>query len=141
MTKLILTCGVFDVIHAGHIELFRWVKERYPEDLFVVAINSDESIEMLGREHINNYYQRWLVVSSIKYVDWVFEMQDTNPSGIIRMLKPTVFVKGPDYKNKIEQTPEYRTMRDLNHGWVEVCPGDKINSSSDIRKKLKASLG
>ena len=44
--KLVFTNGVFDVLHAGHIQLLTQAHEL--GDILVVGVNSDESVRRRG---------------------------------------------------------------------------------------------
>ena len=43
--KVVFTNGCFDLLHSGHIHLFREAKKK--GDVFIVAVNDDSSIKKL----------------------------------------------------------------------------------------------
>ncbi len=82
--------GTFDLMHHGHIELFRRAKEL--ADIVVVSLNTDEfNEEYKGRKPIMSLEERIKVVSSCKYVDIV----DVNEGG--QDSKPAILRHKPDY--------------------------------------------
>ena len=95
------TNGCFDVLHRGHIELFKYAKSR--GDKLIVGVDSDKKVRKdkgKGRP-INNQEDRIEILRSIKYIDevWCFnstkELRDT-----IKINKPDIMVNGSDWKGK-----------------------------------------
>lgn len=70
-----LITGCFDVIHAGHVDLFRFAKKRC--DLVVVGLDSDETIKINKGPNrpIHNISQRERVLSELESVDLIFEIK------------------------------------------------------------------
>lgn len=64
MTK-VLTAGVFDLIHRGHVELFRRAKEQ--GDYLTVLVHADEFIRKPGV--IQSTEERVFMCKAIRYVD------------------------------------------------------------------------
>ena len=63
--------GSFDVVHAGHIELFKYA--RSVGDRLVVGTDTDERIrELKGSSRpINKQHHRITMLNAIKYIDEV----------------------------------------------------------------------
>ena len=95
------TNGCFDVLHRGHIELFKYAKSR--GDKLIVGVDSDKKVRKdKGKDRpINNQEDRIEMLRSIKYIDevWCFnstkELRDT-----IKINKPDIMVIGSDWKGK-----------------------------------------
>ena len=95
------TNGCFDILHRGHIELFKYAKSR--GDKLIVGVDSDKKVRKdKGKDRpINNQEDRIEMLSSIKYIDevWCFdstkELRDT-----IKINKPDIMVIGSDWKGK-----------------------------------------
>lgn len=67
-----LITGCFDVLHIGHIKLFKWAKKRV--DLLIVGLDSDGSIRLskgAGRP-VFTQKVRLEVISELSSVDYVF---------------------------------------------------------------------
>jgi rfaE bifunctional protein nucleotidyltransferase chain/domain len=96
--KIVFTNGCFDIIHNGHIRVFK--KCRSLGDIVIVGLNSDSSVRRLKgpKRPINNQKDRAEVVDSIRYVDYVVIFNELTPYKIIKMIKPDFLVKGGDYK-------------------------------------------
>lgn len=67
-----LITGCFDIIHAGHVALFRFAKKHC--DLVIVGLDSDETIKMSKGEGrpIHNLAQRESVLAELSSVDFIF---------------------------------------------------------------------
>jgi D-beta-D-heptose 7-phosphate kinase/D-beta-D-heptose 1-phosphate adenosyltransferase len=96
--RIVFTNGCFDIIHSGHIRVFK--KCRSLGDIVIVGLNSDSSVRRLKgpKRPINNQKDRAEVVDSIRYVDYVVIFNELTPYKIIKMIKPDFLVKGGDYK-------------------------------------------
>lgn len=74
--KIGLITGCFDVLHEGHIDLFRFAKEHV--DILIVALDSDQAIKQgKGKDRpIHNISQRAKVLSELESVDFVLPIED-----------------------------------------------------------------
>jgi D-beta-D-heptose 7-phosphate kinase / D-beta-D-heptose 1-phosphate adenosyltransferase len=92
------TNGVFDLLHPGHIKVL--AQSRGACDRLVVGLNSDASVKRLkGKDRpIQNERARAEVLAGLEAVDLVVVFEQDTPLELIREVKPTVLVKGGDYK-------------------------------------------
>jgi len=98
--KIVFTNGCFDIIHSGHIKVFKKCREL--GDVVIVGLNSDSSIRQLKGEKrpVNSLRDRVEVLSAISYVDYIIVFNELTPYNLIKELKPDFLVKGGDYKVK-----------------------------------------
>lgn len=96
--KVVFTNGCFDLLHPGHVRLFRKAKES--GDILVVAINSDRSLKKLKgpSRPLVKERNRAEILSALSCVDYVTIFSEETPAETIRMLKPDILIKGSDYK-------------------------------------------
>ena len=96
--KKILTFGVYDMLHIGHILLFKHAKELFPNEdsKLVVAVQDGDYILKYkpGTKMIYTTEERMLMVSSIRWVDEVVNYKDVDVD--IQNIDFDVFAKGPD---------------------------------------------
>lgn len=94
------TNGCFDILHRGHIELFKFASENLGGEL-VVGLDSDERVRELkgGDRPRNTLEDRLAVVSSIQYVSRVFTFNSNKElEDLVRQVSPKYMVVGSDYK-------------------------------------------
>ena len=97
----IWTNGCFDVLHRGHIELFKYAKSLGDE--LVVGIDTDEKVKLDKGESrpINNLQDRMFMLQSIKYIDKVIPFDSTlDLNDTIKWYRPDIMVVGSDWKDK-----------------------------------------
>mgnify|MGYP001317927863 FL=1 len=97
----IWTNGCFDVLHRGHIELFRYAKSLGDE--LVVGIDTDDKVKKDKSEDrpINNLQDRMFMLQSIKYIDKVVSFNSTEDlNNTIKWYKPDIMVIGSDWRGK-----------------------------------------
>lgn len=95
--KIVFTNGVFDILHAGHVQILRRAKAL--GDVLVVGINSDASTRRLKgpARPVNHERDRLALVSALESVDHAIVFEEDNPAELIRALRPHIHVKGGDY--------------------------------------------
>lgn len=99
--KKIFINGTFDVLHPGHISLFKEAKSK--GDFLHVAIDSDERVsELKGKERpFNNQENRKYILENIKYIDKVSIFHSDNELKIlIKEYEPDIMMVGSDWKGK-----------------------------------------
>ena len=76
--KTVLTVGVYDMLHIGHILLFKRAKEL--GDKLIVAVQDSDVILKYkpGTKMVYTTEERMYMVSSIRYVDEVIVYRDVD---------------------------------------------------------------
>ena len=95
---VIFTNGVFDVLHAGHVNYLE--QARALGGSLVVAINTDASAKRLGKgpdRPLNNELDRATVVAALQATSF----DEDTPLELISELRPDVIVKGGDYDMRL----------------------------------------
>jgi len=133
--KRVITYGTFDLLHYGHINLFKRAKSL--GDYLIVAVSTDEF--NLNEKHKKAYFtyeQRKALVESIRYVDLVIPETCWDQKLIdIHRYDVDIFVMGDDWTGKFDflkdegveviylpRTPEISTTQiknDLNNKKIE----------------------
>ena len=129
--RIVFTNGCFDIIHPGHIKVFREAKKN--GDILIVALNSDKSIKMIkGKKRpLLNQKARADIISSFETVDYVTIFNEPTPFKLIKKIKPEVIVKGGDWQmNKI-------IGRNIAKRVVRIKPLKGYSTTSIIKKIVK----
>lgn len=94
---VVFTNGCFDLLHGGHIRLFREAKRR--GDILVVALNTDASVRKLKgpSRPIFPLKERLEVLAAVADIDYLTWFSEDTPRTIIAALLPDVLVKGGDW--------------------------------------------
>ena len=95
------TNGCFDVLHRGHVEMFRHAKSL--GDKLIVGVDTDEKVKAAkGSDRpFNRLGDRMLLVSSIRYVDEVYDFGSKKElEDLIKSVKPDILIVGSDWRGK-----------------------------------------
>ncbi len=109
---LVLTNGVFDLLHRGHVTYL--ARARALGASLVVAVNSDASVRRLGKgadRPINPEQDRAALLAALESVSLVTLFEEPVPLPVLELVRPDIYVKGGDYR--VEETAEAR----LAAGW------------------------
>ncbi|POY45204.1 bifunctional heptose 7-phosphate kinase/heptose 1-phosphate adenyltransferase [Avibacterium gallinarum] len=132
--KIVMTNGVFDIIHPGHVSYLD--NARKLGDRLIVAVNSDASVKRLKGESrpINPLEARMAVLAGLAAVDWVVEFSEDTPQRLISEVLPDLLVKGGDYKPE-----EIAGGKEViaNGGEVKVLNFENGFSSSNVINKIR----
>ena len=95
--KVVFTNGVFDLLHAGHVDYLSKAKKL--GDILIVGLNSDDSVKRIkgNKRPILKQQERALIISNLKPVDYVIFFDEDTPEKLISELIPDVLVKGADW--------------------------------------------
>lgn len=99
-SKRIVTFGVFDMFHFGHLNLFKNIKKQFGYDCFLtVCVQSSECILKYkpNSQILYSTQERVDMIKSIKLVDDVKIYDDIDVD--IKQIDFDVWVKGPDQEH------------------------------------------
>jgi rfaE bifunctional protein nucleotidyltransferase chain/domain len=131
--SIVLSNGVFDLLHVGHVRSLEDASTR--GDFLIVALNDDRSAQAVkgkGRP-IVPLQERMELISALWFVDYVTCFDADTADGLLETLRPDLYAKGTDYK--VSTLPERDTLKQL--GIKAVFVGDKKDHST---KKLIQSI-
>ena len=138
--KIVLCHGVFDVIHSGHLKYFEQAKKY--GDILVVSVTADKYVNKGPNRPVNNLKSRIEILKNLKVVDFVLESNFATAQKIIEKIKPDIYCKGPDYKNKISGDirlqNEVKALNKVKGKFITVT--HQALSSSKIIKKANLDI-
>jgi D-beta-D-heptose 7-phosphate kinase/D-beta-D-heptose 1-phosphate adenosyltransferase len=95
---VVFTNGCFDLIHGGHVFLFKQAKNL--GDVLIVAVNDDRSLKRIkgASRPIFPLEERLEILEAIEHIDYIIPFEEETPKKVISCLLPDVLVKGEDWK-------------------------------------------
>ncbi len=95
---LVLTNGVFDILHRGHVTYL--AQARALGAALLVALNGDASVRRLGKgpgRPVNALADRMALVAALESVTAVTWFDEDTPAALIAACRPEVLAKGGDW--------------------------------------------
>ena len=97
-SSIVIHChGVFDLLHIGHIKYFQEAKSM--GDVLIVTITPDRFLNKGPGRPAFNEKHRAEAIAALNVVDFVAINEWPTAIETIKLLKPDLYVKGPDYKD------------------------------------------
>ncbi len=142
------TNGCFDLLHPGHVKVL--AKARAECDRLVVGLNGDASVRRLKgpARPIQDANARANVLAALEAVDLVVVFDEDTPLELIKRLKPSVLVKGGDWRKKdvvgrdvVEAEGGHVVLVDLvpGHSTTKIVeksakPGERVKARQSAKK-------
>jgi D-glycero-beta-D-manno-heptose 1-phosphate adenylyltransferase len=136
--RVVLTNGVFDLLHTGH--LYYLQKARARGDALVIALNADASVRALKGPHrpVQSEEQRAYALAALACVDAVVIFREPRLTAEIRALRPDVYCKAGDYTlEKLD--PGERAALQETKARIEFLPFLPGFSTTALIAKIKAA--
>jgi len=130
---LVMTNGVFDVLHRGHVSYLCRAAELGTS--LLIAVNSDASVRQLGKgldRPINSEEDRGYVLAGLHCVSLVTFFDSRSPVELIRAIQPDIYVKGGDYD--MESLEEARVVRNSGGRAVSIPLVEGFSTSALVRR-------
>ena len=138
-SPVVLTNGVFDILHRGHVTYL--AQARALGASLVVAVNTDASVRRLGKgddRPLNDCEDRMAVLAALESVNLVIAFDDDTATSIVELARPQIYVKGGDYR-----------MSDIPEGLAVLAYGGQAvaidfqhdRSTSKLLSKVRGNAG
>jgi len=95
---VVLTNGVFDILHRGHVTYL--AQARALGASLVVAVNTDASVKRLGKgddRPLNHCEDRMAVLAALESVALVVPFSEDSALEVVQEALPDIYAKGGDY--------------------------------------------
>lgn len=95
---VVLTNGVFDILHRGHVTYL--AQARALGASLVVAVNTDASVKRLGKgddRPLNSCEDRMALLAALESVSLVVPFEEDTALEAVQQAKPEIYAKGGDY--------------------------------------------
>ncbi|MDB2559783.1 PfkB family carbohydrate kinase [Amylibacter sp.] len=136
--KVGLCHGVFDIIHAGHIEHLKFAKSMV--DHLIVSITADEYVNKGPGRPTQTSNRRSSVLESLKFVDEVYVNTNSTSIEVIKKFCPKYYFKGKEYFN---ESDDITGMITLEREAIESVGGKIIftDGFTDSSSRIISSAG
>ena len=133
--SLVLTNGIFDLLHVGHLDTLE--KARALVEALFVGVNGDDSARKLkgeGRPFVPAA-ERARLVAALSCVDAVILFDELAADNLLRALRPEHYAKGGDYSSKV--LPERETAGAVGAAitLIPLAPG---HSTTGLLARIRA---
>lgn len=130
--------GVFDLLHLGHVRHLEAAHKL--GDVLFVTITADQHVNKGPGRPIFSEMLRAEMLASLSLVDRVAVSRAPTAEGILRAVRPDVYVKGSDYENAEDDVTgkidAERQIVESYGGRVEFTKGITFSSSGLINRYL-----
>ncbi len=134
--KIVLTGGVFDIIHMGHIKTLKAAKEG--GNILIVVVASDKMVESTkGRLPLNSQANRMKILKELTIVDVTAE-GSPDPSKFLETVveyEPNVIVLGYDQSSTEKMLIDQLEKVDLNNIEIKKLNAQVPNEKSSLKIK------
>jgi D-glycero-beta-D-manno-heptose 1-phosphate adenylyltransferase len=136
--RVVLTNGVFDLLHTGHLFYLR--QARALGDALIIALNSDASVRALKGplRPVQTEEQRAYALGALECVDAVVIFREPRLTGEIRALRPDVYCKAGDYTLE-KLNPEERLALEEGGAEMVFLPFLSGFSTTQLIGRIKAA--
>ncbi len=140
--RAVLTNGVFDLLHAGHVGYL--AQARALGDRLLVALNSDASTRAIKgpQRPITPEGDRAAVLLALRAVDGVTIFDEPTAEAVVAALRPDIYVKGGDYAADESGAPDLARLPEArvamaHGGQVALLPYAPGRSTSELIARIR----
>ncbi len=138
--RLVLTNGVFDLLHTGHLHYLR--QARSLGDALLVALNGDTSVRALKGplRPVQGEAERAYALGALEFIDGIVIFNEPRLTAEIRALRPDVYCKAGDYTVETLDPGERGALSEVG-ARIEFMPFLAGFSTTGLIAKIKAAGG
>ena len=130
----VMTSGVFDTLHLGHINILTRAKQQ--GDYLIVGIQDDESTKKSkGKYPTLNFEEREKQVKALPFVDEIVKYSDVDQRELWSKIKPNIVVQGDDYVHSGDRTNALLYLKEQNIRLM-LFPRTEGISSTEIKQRI-----
>lgn len=131
--KLVVTNGVFDLLHRGHVQYLHDAAAQ--GDALLVAINSDNAVHVLKgpSRPIVGEQDRAFMLAALESVSAVVIFDSTKPVEVFRKIHVDIYAKGGDYTEETLDREEYAILKAQNPRFCFIPFVTGFSTSNTIR--------
>lgn len=138
----VLSLGTFDILHRGHLKLFKKCREIAGKGYVIIGLNTDEFIEKYkGKKPVMSYDERHTMIGETGMVDLVLPngQEKGDAKDIILKSDAKLIVIGSDWARK-----DYVGQLGIDWDWLDehgigICYVNYTAgiSTTDLKRRIK----
>lgn len=134
--KTVMIFGTFDILHAGHLDMFRQARE-YGDRLVAVVSRDETTKGVKGKTPFHTHEERKDMLSELRMIDEAVSGNIDDVYKIIETIRPDVIALGYDQKIFVDQLADKITEFGLESQIVRLRP---YNPTERKTSKIKEYL-
>ncbi len=136
--QVVLTNGVFDLLHAGHLHYLQAAAQK--GDALFIALNGDASVRALKgpTRPVQTQAERAYALGALAFTHTIFIFDTPRLDREIRAIQPDLYVKAGDYTLEKLNPEERRALEDVK-AKIEFMPFLPGFSTTELIKKIAAA--
>ena len=133
--KLVVTNGVFDILHLGHVTYLETAS--HFGDALLVGVNGDAAVlELKGKGRpVNSENDRAAVLAALESVTGVCIFPEKTMTEFLAAARPDIYVKGGDYTLDTLNQDERRAVEAAG-GKIKIIPFVPGKSTTALLEKI-----
>ena len=138
--KLVVTNGVFDLLHPGHIQYLQ--QSRALGDKLLVCINDDDGVRALkgSTRPLLSANHRAAMLAALEAVSAISIFPGSKATAALRFAHPDIYVKGGDYTTDSLDREEFALLQQIGSE-IRFLPFLENFSTTDLLRRLQADAG
>jgi D-glycero-beta-D-manno-heptose 1-phosphate adenylyltransferase len=135
--KLVVTNGVFDILHLGHVSYLE--SARNFGDALLVGVNGDAAVRELkgSNRPVNSESDRAAILAALESVSAVCIFSEKTMTKFLAAAQPDIYVKGGDYTLDTLNQDERRAVESAG-GMIKIIPFVPGKSTTGLLKKISS---
>jgi rfaE bifunctional protein nucleotidyltransferase chain/domain len=133
---LVVTNGVFDILHLGHVTYLQTARNF--GNALLVGINSDDAVRLLKKgpdRPVNSENDRAAILAALQSVSGVCIFAESTATAFLAAARPDIYVKGGDYTLETLNQDERRAVESAG-GEIKIIPFVPGKSTTDLIGKI-----
>jgi rfaE bifunctional protein nucleotidyltransferase chain/domain len=134
--KLVVTNGVFDILHLGHVTYLQTARNF--GNALLVGINSDDAVRLLKKgpdRPVNSENDRAAILAALQSVSGVCIFVESTAAAFLAAARPDIYVKGGDYTLETLNQDERRAVESAA-GEIKIIPFVPGKSTTALLGKI-----
>jgi D-glycero-beta-D-manno-heptose 1-phosphate adenylyltransferase len=133
--KLVVTNGVFDILHLGHVTYLETARNF--GDALLVGVNGDSAVrELKGKGRpVNSGADRAAVLAALESVGGICVVPEKTMTRFLAAAQPDIYVKGGDYTLDTLNQDERRAVEAAG-GKIKIIPFVPGKSTTALLEKI-----